>query len=234
MGLRFCGLTGLSGQSLGNVGERAVSYRVNRPLPSTVRLWTLQPILVWEELRQHGSLYVDPVHHSDVDDFQKKAYEWLREQTAQRIPGYRGHYPWWANDFKLDLRSQRKAFGKPGERYVRLELAVPQEQVLLSAYGAWHCVLNRWYLPYATDPDGWDQESAAWEAELTVQGIDRWSSALPEPYHSRMVASWNRIFDADDLRETNTIQATFERLALENVVTVTEYIVQKSSWRSGE
>jgi len=36
-----------------------------------------------------------------------------------------------------------------------------------------------------------------------------------------MTASWGRIFDADDLRDTNTIQACFERLDLEDVVKVT-------------
>ena len=40
-----------------------------------------------------------------------------------------------------------------------------------------------------------------------------------------MVASWERIFDVDDLRDTNTIQACFERLELNDVVTVTEFTV---------
>jgi hypothetical protein len=161
------------GKGLGKIGERAVSYRVNRPLPATVRLWTLQPILVWEELRQHGILYVEPIRIPEMTGDEWEPYDWLREQMALRVPGYGGRYPWWGYDYKLDLRTQRYASGNPGERYVRLELAVPQQQVLFSAYGAWHCVLNRWYLPYTTDPEGYERETDDWDAELAAAGIDK-------------------------------------------------------------
>lgn len=42
-----------------------------------------------------------------------------------------------------------------------------------------------------------------------------------------MTASWERIFDVDDLRETNTIQACFERLDLADVVKVTLFTPRK-------
>ncbi len=64
----------------------------------------------------------------------------------------------------------------------------------------------------------------AWELELEAQGIDgRRDQPLPEPHESRMIASWERIFDVERYQERETIQATFERLALEDVVRVTEF-----------
>jgi len=74
------------------------------------------------------------------------------------------------------------------------------------------------------DNEGWECEDNAWNKELKENGLDPYQEhPLPEPWHSRMVASWERIFDVDDLRDTNTIQACFERLELNDVVTVTEF-----------
>lgn len=148
------------------------------------------------------------------------------QQMRRRLPEYQGHYPWWAYDYKLDLRSFRHHVY--GGRQVLMELAVPLERVLLSAYGAWHCVLNRFYLPHAVDEEGYEREQDAWDAELEAEGLDAyWGAILPEPWQSRMAASWDRIFDADDLRDTNTIQACFERLDLSDVVQVTEFTPTK-------
>ena len=139
----------------------------------------------------------------------------------RRLPGYGGHYPWWAYDYKLDLRSYR---GFSPERCVRLELAMPAERVLLSAYGAWHYVLSHWYLLQAVEEGEYEREDAAWEEELTRHGLGPpRDGPLPEPWFFRMTASWERIFDVDDLRDTNTIQACFECLRVEDVVKVTTF-----------
>jgi hypothetical protein len=196
-----------------------------------MRLWTIQPNQVWERLQREKTLLVDPSHPAfqeriSDDGFWLPAYNWLREQMARRIPGYEGNYPWWAYDYKLDLRGYRYYTHPPNERWVRMELEIPSEKILLSAYGAWHYVLNRWYLPYATDPDDYEREGDAWERETKAHGIDtlRNTPPFPEPWESRMRASWERIFDVDDLRATNTIQATFERLELAEVVKVTTFV----------
>ena len=112
---------------------------MNRPQPNTVRLWTLQEIAVWEALRRTGHLYVDP-DLRELDPSFREPYDWMCSQMAQRIPGYQGRDPWWAYDYPLDLRQYRYLAGDPGTRFVRLELAVPRDRVLLSAYDAWHYV----------------------------------------------------------------------------------------------
>lgn len=208
---------------------KAITRRIGKPRPGTIPLWTIQPLAVWHSLCQQETLYVDATHPKfldSIDDF-REGYEWMRQQMAQRIPGYEGYYPWWAYDYKLDLRSWRYQTYPPYMRYVRLALAIPQEKVLLSAYGDWHFVLNRWYLPYATDGDEAMQELDAWDAEASQQGADVFSrQLLPEPWESQLRASWERIFDVDRLRATNTIQATFERLELADVLKVTEFVSQ--------
>ena len=172
---------------------RAVTYKIAKARPGTVRLWTIQPLHVWEKLRQMGALWVDPGTDEFSHEF-RESYDWMCRQMRRRLPEYEGHYPWWAYDYKLDLRSFRYQSGTG--RQVLLELALPPEQVLFSAYGAWHFVLGPSYLPYALDNEGWECEDNA---------------------------CWERIFDVDDLRDTNTIQACFERLELNDVVTVTEF-----------
>ena len=146
----------------------------------------------------------------------------MRQQMRRRLPEYEGHYPWWAYDYKLDLRSFRhQVFGG---RQVLMELALPPERVLFSAYGAWHYVLNPMYLPQSVDEGEYKREARTWEEQLKQCGLDPYQGrSLPEPWYSRMTASWERIFDVDDLRDTNTIQACFERLDLSDVVKVTAF-----------
>ncbi len=124
--------------------ERAATYRFHRRQPGTHSLWTLKPLAVWERLSRHGELPVDPALVERLDDY-REAYDWMREQMALRLPRCDGYYPWWAYNYKPDLRLQRFHYGEKGERWARIELAIPKEEVLLSAYGDWHFVLNRWY-----------------------------------------------------------------------------------------
>lgn len=201
---------------------RARRYRLNRPQPGTVRLWTIQGPAVWKALRRDGHLYVDP-ELQELDPYHREPYNWLCSQMALRIPGYQGHDPWWAYDYPVDLRQFRYLAGHPGERCVRLELAVPQEQVLLSSYGAWHWVLSLDYLPQSTDPAEYQREADAWDLEQDALRRERTDWTTTEPYRTRIRKSWERIFDVEDLRATDTIQATFERLNLAEVVAVTEF-----------
>jgi len=207
--------------------DRTLRHRVNRPKPGTIRLWTIQPIEVWTALQREGVLYVEEALTPDLDGFRRE-YDWLREQARRRIRGYGGRYPWWAYDTKPDLRKHRFDAGPPGSRHVRLELAVTEEEVLLSDYGGWLYVLNAFYLPCATRGAAWlgEDDDDGWDTELDELGISSWVRPLPEPYQSRLEQSWERIFNTDGLRGTDNLQATFERLALEDVVAVTEFTTQ--------
>ena len=186
-----------------------------------MQLWTIQPLHVWEGLLRDGSLVVDPGHEAFSQDL-REAYDWMRQEMHKRLPNYEGHYPWWAYDYRLDLRSFRHQVA-PGD-YVLLGLAVPTERVLFSAYGAWHSVLNGNYLPQSASDAEHEQESGVWNEELKSVGLNPYGTrALPEPWRSRVVKSWQRIFDVEDLRETNTIQACFERLDLAEVIEVKRF-----------
>ncbi len=166
-------------------------------------------------------LFVDPGDGAFSDDL-REAYDWMRQEMHKRLPDYESHHPWWAYDYRLDLRSLRHQVA-PGD-YVLLGIEVPTERVLLSAYGAWHSVLNGDYLPQAASDADYDQESEVWHEELRRVGLNPYGSRpLPEPWQSRVVESWQRIFDVEDLRETNTIQACFERLDLAEVVEVIRF-----------
>lgn len=196
-------------------GVRAVTRTVGRARLGTQRLWTFQPLRVWERLCEQKTLLSDPTGEDFFQEFQA-SYDWMRVQMRRRLPDYAGHYPWWAYEHKPDLRHQN-ACGT--ELHIRMELAVPPERVLLSAYGAWHSVLGPSYLPHSAELTECRRESDAWDDELEQHGLDPYQSrSLPEPWQSRMTVSWERIFDVDDLRDSNTIQACFERLDLADVV----------------
>ena len=197
--------------------------RMSHSNPDTIRLWTMKPLAVWEALQREGELYVDEALIPDLDEY-FAPYAWMRKQMRQRVPGYTGRYPWWAYDYKLDLRTQRYQVSPPGARYVRMELAVPRARVLLSAYGEWHTVLGGGFLSSATDDTDQEDAERNFAIEVRSAGIERyWRPWLPEPFQSRRARSWERIFDVEELRETNTIQATFELLALREVVAVTPF-----------
>ena len=203
-----------------HVSGKAITYSLGRARPGMVRLWTIQPLSTWERLREQRTLWADPTGEAFFQEF-RDSYDWMCQQMRHRLPGYQGHYPWWAYEHKPDLRHHQTAsLG----RFVRLELVLPPARVLLSAYGAWHYVLTPGYLPQAVEESEYERERAAWEEELRRHGLDRYTDRpLPEPWFSRMTASWECIFDVDDLRPTNTIQACFERLNLEDVVKVTVF-----------
>ena len=204
-------------------------YSSRRPAkPGTMRLWTIQPPHVWDALQEQGTLLVDPAH-SNFGGHEKSfglAYDWLRPQMQKRIPGYAGHYRWWAYEHFLDLRFYRWNIGEYGERLVRLELAVPQEKVLLSAYGAWHTVLRRGYLPESLKE--WERELDAWNAQAygNIPFFEQRYFPLADPWAAQLHQSWERIFDVDARRPEETIQANFERLEYADVVKVTEFVSQ--------
>lgn len=194
-------------------------------LVGTARLWTIQPLDVWEKLQAEGELYVDSNHTELFDggsrSFQE-AYDWMREQMAKRTVGYGGRYPWWAFTQRPGMRKNKRAWGRLGQKYARLELAVAQDRVLLSARGPWCDVLCYNYLPPNWGHfETWEVGFDSWRAELAAHGLARCIDAdLPEPWRGRVIASWEQIFDVEQLRQDTTVQATFERLALADVLDV--------------
>lgn len=109
---------------------------------------------------------------------------------------------------------------------MRIEFDIPKDKVLLSDFDAWHCVLNKRFLSLTEDEDN------AFAAELQrAEAQDRWPYS--ESFRSRVVSSWQRIFDLEVGEEgwwgapsERSIQATFWQLELPQVRHVDKFIAR--------
>ena len=181
-----------------------------------IQVWTLQPISVWERLQTDGVLYADlslspnPSLHD--------SFEWMRQQMLRRIPGCRGRFPWWGyHRPKPDLRKFRhvpqRVRKRSGEtrQCVRLELSLDASAVLLHDADAWDMSL----IPGTILFDA-AQEAAYWN--------------LLDAEQQRCIRETReRLFDIDALRRSlryteDHIEATFERLALVDVVGIRQFL----------
>jgi hypothetical protein len=163
-------------------------------------VWTIQPVETWERLQTSGRLYTDGRR---IPSELRFAYRWMRQQMQSRISGYGGRYPWWGWAYpKPDLRRAghlpRSTRGVRLElelprstRGVRLELELLDEEALVSDFNAWHAVLNRGYL--ALNETEFDDFYRRFDA--AVRDPHAWPT--PEPWHTAIVSSWERIFDLD-------------------------------------
>jgi hypothetical protein len=192
-----------------------------------VKLWSIQSERVWKALESKGRYRV---YRSYVDREWWKdfgfSYEWMAAQMEKRIgpPPDRRLVPVWAwrhwrGNEKLasrpDLRSYRDlAAGK----YVRIEFVVPDEQVLLSGFDAWHSVLNQWFL---SDDE---KEYDAFDAKLRKHP----KRPLPKTLDKAIRKSWERIFDLQrgdpewrGKAEERAVQACVWEIRLDDVTDVT-------------
>jgi hypothetical protein len=192
-----------------------------------MRVWTIQPLEVWELLKQHGQLQVDEAR-LPYGGYVPDMYLWLTRQLSVRLPGYPGTLPWWAYCRKPHLRCFRhhRPFGQPE---VRIELEPRQDDYLTYPIWAWDVVHSCRYL--APEP-----ECAAWTAALrhAVPDEDTWP--LPEPWQAQLEASWERLFDPglpampwDRFRigQSSNREAALAVLRLEDVRSVTPFV----GWR---
>lgn len=151
----------------------------------TVRVWTVQPWVVWEQLVTAGKLTVDPRYSANLHH----CYEWLRVQLVHRVAGYSGHYPWWAYGTRPDLRRVRHLEPR-GERYALIDLELPRDRVAVFPFWAWDRIFYGKYLSPGR------RESADWHRRLREVVADEDSWPLPEPWHTELEASWDWLFSA--------------------------------------
>lgn len=184
-----------------------------------MRLWTIQPVAIWELIQREGSYRCDPALAIDGKDW-PDSYDWMAGQMCARIgpppPGVR--WPAWAWEKKPDLR---KSIGRNNtDPYARLTLEVPESDVILSEFEDWHFVLMDSYL-------------ALTEAE---------SNANENATLEEREASWERIFDLDYVRdawqggggrEERRVQATLWELRREHVWGAEVFMPRKSDPRAG-
>lgn len=190
-----------------------------------MRIWTIQPAGLYEILKSRQILLADGrrCYHGTA-----LAYRWMIDQMRRRLPPSQARFPWWGwyrwrgkENAKPDLRSGGHL--PKGTKGVRLELDLNPQEVLLSDFADWHFPLNDFFLPFdETESEQFDREEK--EAGYDCRG------PRPEPLQSRVLTSWERIFDftreCRDWRgrfRARDIQATFWELRMEHVRDVTFY-----------
>ena len=192
-----------------------------------MRLWTVQPVEVWGILQKQGYFICDPKKsdYLSTDWGFKEPYDWLVKQMEYRI-GKRPKgvkYPIWAwhtRDWKYkkpDLRNI--GLGNKGEKSVCIEIEIPDNEVLLHDYDAWHYVLNKWWYDDSLSEEDWERKH-------------EWFDRLPYEKQKMLTEkSWERIFDVIPFKNEWTskgryIQATFWVLYLKDVKDVRYFIAR--------
>ena len=194
-----------------------------------IRLWTIQPREVWDALEASpdGVLYVNPDHTGVWQDF-RPSYEWLIEEMKKRVPVYSGHYPWWAWTTRPDMRWETWQ-ATEGQNFSLIELELPMNQVCLTDFDLWNCILNGNFVPLSeADDEAWNAE---WEGRF---GEKYWKrDDVPvldlQERDARKMASWIRIFNWDRPERDPVywgdviLQATFETLDRRTVKRVSHH-----------
>lgn len=198
-----------------------------------MRLYTSQPLSIYDTLCRAGSFSSEPWKDaegwicSDAPGI-KLAYDWLCDEMMERglhrpAPMV---YPMWAwyrymgeSKPKPDLRHSAYKNCQPGERLVLLTLNVPDNDVLLHDYEAWHYPLNYFYLAAQRTSDCFERQCKAAGFPL-YREVPLQDKAL----HAEVQRSWHTIFDLPACRRLfkrsraeQAVQATFWTLHAEHV-----------------
>ena len=197
-----------------------------------MRLWSIQPRLLWDQLEQEGAISGNPAF---VWPEFWHAYDWMMVQMRHRIrPSPRpGMLPMWAwarwtgTQTRPDLRSRGHL--ESGTSGVRLEFDVDPARVLLSDFELWHYVLGYWYLAAN------DAEDVYVDAALTAKRLDPFRQKLlaDDYWHRQILASWERIFDLQGTTikrgwppEHKSIQAVLWEIRREDVRRVQFFVAR--------
>ena len=189
-------------------------------------LWTFQEEEIYQSILETGKYICDPAKSSMMDLDMKPAYDWLVTQMKERVgsPPEGVTYPVWAwyaqksQHQKPDLRTERWCYGNGGEKYVCLEIEVPDEQVLLSDFDLWHFVLNN-HLISETETEDTELEKI-------------YESLSPEKQFEMKYENWKRVFDVSPLdnewmRRGEWVQATFWVLTKDMIRKVRHFTTPK-------
>lgn len=181
-----------------------------------MKLWTIQPLSVWNKLTKDG------IHHCDGRYVMRDlipGYRWLAAEMCQRVgtPPSNCLYPIWAwhtHEWKHqrpNLRRHEFWYSKPN--WTCIELDIPEDKVLLTDELDWHDVLNnRIHTASDISADEWEAIYNRWEALPTKdkvrEKLDSWQSILVSP---------------EEASQHEYVQATFWELRMEDVLHVWHY-----------
>lgn len=183
-----------------------------------IRLWTIQPLTVWEQLKKNGIFHCDANLAMCMKECEfESAYQWMAKQMRRRIgePPAGVVYPIWAwhtlewQHKKPDLR--RREFRGYRGKHVCIEIEISADKVLLSDEMDWHFVLNDSHMPSAQNQEELDRQ------------CERFEHLPEEEKRVTKEKSWESIFTVfpphyDEWNQTGRyIQATFWELNLDQV-----------------
>jgi hypothetical protein len=155
----------------------------------SLRVWTIQPVEVWQQLQQLGELRVDATRLPYSSGYVPESYYWLTRQLRKRVPNWDSDLPWWVYCERPDLRQFRHC--RPwGSQEVRLEIEPAISLADTFPVWAWNQVYTRQYLAKTrAEAERW--EARRWQA---VPDEDLWP--LPDPWRAELESSWERLFDS--------------------------------------
>lgn len=204
-----------------------------------MKIFSIQPRVVYDILCRDGIFLSQPqyaVGETTCTDSPtaQLSYGWLCDQMVRRglarpsddiFPIWAWHRYLGSHRAKPDLRyADIKNYSRDG-RKVLLSIDIPDTQVLLHDYYAWHYPLNYWYLAAR-------REDKRFEQRCKMAGCPLYADAplTSDALHAELVASWETIFDLAKCRRllrmkvsTQPVQATFWSLNANFVTEAVEF-----------
>jgi len=180
---------------------------------------TVQKVDVWDALARHGRY--GPPRWDDDHDF-AGAYGWMHQQMADQLSTRSPGIVWlWAqHPGRGFLRMQAES----GD--VLLTCRIRREDVVISDFGDWHCVLNR--TPLVASVPGEDGDAYGRRLDPILDDFfDRREAAgmgsaplvdWPDQLRREVETTWTGIFDAEQWSNRSVLQATVPELRAEQVV----------------
>ena len=184
-------------------------------------LWTIQPETVYHDILDTG-VYRCDFSKSRMQEW-KAQYDWLAGQMRKQVgaPPADVRYPVWAwhtwqkGRKKPDLRNERWGNGWKGERFVRMEIEVPDSEVLLSDFDDWSIILLDGFLS---------------DTEEEGNQLEQYYESLPADRQWEMKSeNWERVFNLEPINNGwvirgESIQATFWELKKEQIREATPFV----------
>lgn len=201
----------------------------------TVRVWTFQPAIILDVINQTGEFICDKSKSFAMEAPQfEEAYEWLIEKMEEKI-GKRPEgveYPIWAwyrsygKNKKPDLRrSEYRTIGKPGEKWICIELELNEDEVVLSDEPAWTVsALNGCPFNNSSSEEEWEEINERFK-QIAKEAL---SEGDPEKYRNVVKESWNHVFNIEPFSNEwfsrgEHVQATFWKIKKEQIKNITYF-----------
>lgn len=181
-----------------------------------MKLYSIQTIDAYNNLLKFGSLYCDQNHITM--DF-KNSYDWIVKQMECKIGNkpFENIYPIWAwfqydNSIKRKPDLRNSCHLEKGTHGVRIEFEKNDNEVLLSDFNDWHCVLNYW--PYIEDDSYFNKILN--DNNVKFGDVENYTPEI----HKMIQDTWQNIFDITTNIENRSIQATIWNIKKEEIIKV--------------